>query len=250
MGAANITGRTPGIRAWRKAVNVNYTRYPGTAKLRYAGAAEAASSTKTAESGSSTAKVASSSSWPTDIVQISTAKAAADKLATGQAGTGASLKSRIDQLFQDARDAGTFITFDSSKGGVWMDLSSFTDDELGKIAVDKGGEFSNDLQEYARGALNARVKISLEPYENSVFNGDRRGHTMTINLLYDQMSPDARAALNWTPAMMASNNSMLEGDTKLFGKFSMATVLSNLLNAVQKGGLSFSQSDAHWTQSA
>lgn len=229
-------------------VNVNDTSNRFYKLYLYAGPSSTAKSA--AKNTSATAPSAPAESSAV-VVQISdAAKVASAALSDAQSQPGGSVKAKVDALYAEVKARGSSVTFDISKPGELLDVSSLTDDDLGKIAVDKGGEFSNDLQEYARGALNARVKVSLEPYENSVFNGDRRGHTMTINLLYEQMSEDAKAALNWTPAMMVSNNSMLEGDTKLFGKFSMDTVLANLVNATQKGGISFSLANAKWTQSA
>jgi hypothetical protein len=206
------------------------------AKLLYAGQRSTPKPTK------STGEAApSSASTITDVVQISDAAKAA--LANPLDDTQApqpSLKARVDKLFQDAKDRGSFITFDASKGGEWMDMSSFTDDELAQIYNDKSGEFSKDVSVHAGGALAFRMKVALEPFENAVDSGDRRGQAMAINLLYDQMSPAVRQALGWTPVMMVANNEMLDGDTKFFGPFDESTVITNLLNASKRGGLSFS----------
>ena len=88
-------------------------------------------------------------------------------------------------------------------------------------------------------ALTYRLKVTLEPYENSVFDGDRRAHVMTIIKLYDQMSPDVRRALGWTPDMIAFGEGMLERDTKLYGPFDEDTVTANLLSAAKRGALSY-----------
>ncbi len=227
-------------------MNVNDTSNRFYRLYLYAGPA---SPTKSPAKGNSTTDSSTQPELSGTIVQISdAAKAASAALSDTESQPADSVKTKVDALYAEVKARGSSITFDTSKPGELLDVSSLTDDDLGKIAIDKNGEFTNDLQEYARGALNARVKVSLEPYEDSTFAGDRRGHTMTINLLYEQMSPAARAALDWNPAMILSNNNMLKGDTRLFGKFSMDTVLSNLVNAVQKGGLSFSLSDAKWTQ--
>jgi hypothetical protein len=213
-----------------------YSRGPSMAQLLYAGPPITPKPTNTTDSVAS-----SPPKKGADVVQISDAAKAA--LAKPQDDTQApqpSLKARVDKLFQDARDRGTFITFDSSKGGEWLDVSSFTDDELAQITNDKGAEYPQVLSDYAEGTLNSRLKVTLEPYENSVFDGDRRAHVMTINKLYEQMSLAVRQALGWTPDMIAFGAGMLERDTKIFGPFDENTVISNLLSASNRGGLSFS----------
>ncbi len=212
-----------------------YARDPIDAKLLYAGPPATPKAKKAIGDG------ATSPSTITDVVEISdAAKAAlANQLDDTQAPQ-PSLRARVDKLFQDAKDRGSFITFDSSKGGEWMDMSSFTDDELAQITNDKGSEYPQGLSDCAGGALAFRMKVALEPFENAVDSGDRRGQAMAINLLYDQMSPAVRQALSWTPVMMVANNEMLDGDTKTFGPFDENTVIKNLLNASRRGGLSFS----------
>lgn len=223
---------------------IGYTRYPGTAKLLYAGS-NGGPSGKAVGSGALEPPTSSTA----EILQISdAAKAASDKLATDQAATTPSLKARVNKLFQEARDAGTFITFDSAKGGVWMDMSSFNDDELGKIALDRSHEFSEDLQIYAEAALNARVKVSLEPYEASVSSGDMRGHVSAIKLLYEQMSSDTRAALGWTPDMIEAGQKIYENQTKLHGRFDIDTLFSKLFDAAENGGIGFSVSEVKATK--
>jgi hypothetical protein len=123
-------------------------------------------------------------------------------------------------------------------------MSSFTDDELAKIWLDRSGEFSDELSVHAEATLNARLKVSLEPYEKAVKIGDRRGQATAINALYDQMSDDTRAALRWTPVMMVSNNSMLGGDTEKAGPIEMATIFANLQAAFNNGGLSYNGNQA------
>ena len=217
-----------------------WSRYPSMAKMLNAPHPKAMASV-TDGRATPAAPNSSSSGTSGDTVQISAAaRAASDNLRSTSTEKGGSLKARVDKLFQDARDRGSFITFDSSKGGEWMDVSSFTDDELAQITNDKNHQFPKDLSNYAGGALGQRLKVVLEPYEYSVNNGDRRAHTMTIDKLWNQMTPATRKALNWTPTMMISNDSMLKGDTKIFGLFDENTVIDNLVNAAQRGGLSFS----------
>lgn len=226
-------------------VNVNDTSNRFYKLYLYAGPASAPKSPPKINSATATpAPVASNG---TNVRISDAAKAASAALGDANAPPAASVKDKIDVLYAEVRSRGSSVTFDISKPGELLDVSSLTDNELGKIAVDKGGDFPQELRDYAAGALNARLKVSLEPYENAVSSGDRRAHVMTIKLLYEQMSPDTRAALHWTPTMIVAADKMLEGDTKLFGPFSMDRVHSNLLNAVQRGGLSFSPSTVDQT---
>lgn len=168
-----------------------------------------------------------------DTVEISDAA----KAASEAAGT---LSQKVKAQYDAISARGSSVTFDISKPGELPDLSSFTDDELAKISIDRAGEYSKELSDFAEGALGTRLKQVLEPYESAISSGDRRGHAMTINLLYEQMSPDTRAAMGWTPAMMASNNKTLDWDNREFGAFDMDQVKANLLAAARAGGLSYS----------
>ncbi|WP_283514248.1 hypothetical protein [Sphingomonas sp. 2R-10] len=221
-------------------MNVGVTRNAYMAKYLYAGGAAAPPRKPATDAGPQ------GTTRPTAAgvtVQISDqAKAAQSALQNTSASE--TVKSKVNSLYEEVRTRGSSVTFDTSLPGELLDVSSLTDDDLAKIAVDREGAFSKELSDYATGALAARMKVSLEPYENNVFSGDRRGHAMTINKLYDQMSPDTRIALGWTPAMMASNNRMLEGDTRLFGKFDEDIVMSNLFAATRQGGLSFAVNKA------
>lgn len=206
---------------------IGYTRYPGAAKLLYAGG-DAAAAAKTANSG--TSKPTASSTG--EIVQISdAAKAASDKLSSDQATTAPSLKSRVDKLFQEARDAGTFITFDSSKGGVWMDLSSFTDDELAQITNDKGREYPQDLSDYAQGALSARLAKTLAPFEN-----DLAAYQTGVQQLYKAMTPDVRDALGWDASMLDMSQKLVSFDEKHSGKLEHKSFLAQLIESIQQEG--------------
>ncbi|MCA1956299.1 hypothetical protein [Zymomonas sp.] len=154
-----------------------------------------------------------------------------------------SLKSRINTLFKEARDDGSFITFDSSKGGEWLDLSSFTDDELAQIGKDKNNEFSDDLSKHAIATLAERVAISLKPFEASIEYGDFRGEAMATRALYNHMSQDVRDALGWTESMVEASEKLAEKNTEKLGDFNMDTLWEMLLEAAKKGGLSLQISD-------
>ena len=214
-----------------------WTRYPGMVKMLYANPARTGDVKGDAAASGGTGASAANG----DIVEISAeARAAANSLQTAGAGDITTLKAKVDKLFKEVQSRGSFVTFDSSKGGQWLDVSSLSDDELARITNDKDHQFPQDFSDYAQGSLNQRLQVSLEPYEFAAQNGDRRGHTMTINRLWEKMSPATREALNWTPAMMQSSEGMLKGDTLLFGKFDESVVFDNLIAAARRGGLSFS----------
>lgn len=154
-----------------------------------------------------------------------------------------SLKSRINALFKEARDEGSFITFDSSKGGEWIDFSSFTDDELAQMTNNKDHHFSGDLSLYAGGALAERMKISLEPFEPAAEIGDFRGESMAIRTLYNHMSQNVRDALEWTESMVEGGEEMASHSGKPLHKSHLKTLWDILLEVAQQGGLSLQNSN-------
>ncbi|MFT8972883.1 hypothetical protein [Zymomonas mobilis] len=153
-----------------------------------------------------------------------------------------SLKSRINALFKEARDEGSFITFDSSKGGEWLDVSSFTDDELAQITNNKEGSFSKDLSIYAQAMLAQRAKLSLEPFEAAIGYGDFRGESMAIRTLYNHMSQNVRDALGWTESMVEVGEEMASHSGKALNKSHLKTLWDILLEVAQQGGLSLQNS--------
>ncbi|ART93568.1 hypothetical protein FBY50_1098 [Zymomonas mobilis] len=154
-----------------------------------------------------------------------------------------SLKSRINALFKEARDEGSFITFDSSKGGEWLDLSSFTDDELGQITNNKEGDFSKDLSIYTQAMLAQRVKLSLEPFETAIGYGNFQGEAKAIRTLYSHMSQNVRDALGWTENMVETAEKSATKNTENLGDFNIKSLWEILLEAAKKGGLSLQERD-------
>ncbi|WP_199052107.1 hypothetical protein [Aquitalea sp. ASV15] len=118
------------------------------------------------------------------------------------------------------------------------DYSVFSDQELAAMSLNSSKNFLSIESDQARGALAARVAVSLKPYQAATNAGDRRGHTMAINALYDSMTPEIRHALGWTPVMMEETNLLLESDTKKFGKLDQTGVLNHLKHASSNGGIS------------
>lgn len=213
-------------------------------KYLYTGPASSdATASTTASASAPKSSAATTTGDDAVVVTISDrAQAAIAALSSGSSSNASgSLRDRLNAQYQAAQNNGTFISFDSSKGGQWLDLSSFTDDELAQIELNKNGEFSQDELNLAGGALAGRAAHSLESYGPAVQSGDRRAMMMGIKALYSQMSDDVRSALRWTPDMMASTDDMLNGDSKRLGWLSVDPIVSKLLDASNSGGLHFTQ---------
>jgi hypothetical protein len=194
------------------------------------------SSTDTTKTGNSVSTASNNGV----IVNISNSGKSASTQATEQLSfkdLGMAVRARLDGLKQQAAEkTGTTVSsVDLNK----MDYSSFSDQDLAAMALNSSGNFSKDEQIQAQGWLGERMRISLETYRGATNSGDRRGHAMTIDLLYNQMTPEVRSALGWTPAMIIANDQMLAGDEDKLGKLDISGVLTNLQTTKAHGGLSF-----------
>jgi hypothetical protein len=150
---------------------------------------------------------------------------------------------KLDALKQQAAEkTGTTL---SSVNLNHVDYSSFSDQDLAAMNLNSSGNFSKDEQIQAQGMLNERLRVSLETYRGVTNLGDRRGHAMTIDALYAQMTPEVRRALGWTPMMMAANDHMLAGDEEKFGKLPISGILANLQATQADGGLTFAAGRLH-----
>jgi hypothetical protein len=174
------------------------------------------------------------------VVNISdSAKAASAQAATEPSfkDVGMAARATLDALKQQAAEKTG--TTPSSVNLNHVDYSSFSDQELAAMNLNSSGNFSKDEKIQAQGILNERLRVSLETYRGVTNLGDRRGHAMTIDALYAQMTPEVRSALGWTPTMMAANDRMLAGDEEKFGKLPISGILANLLATQAAGGLRF-----------
>ena len=149
-------------------------------------------------------------------------------------------RAKLDVLKQQAaaKTGTTASTVNVQQAGL-IDYSSFSDQELAAMTLNSSGNFSKTEQDQAQGMLNERLRVSLETYRGVTNLGDRRGQAMTIDALYNQMTPEVRSALNWTPTMMVANDQMLAGDEVKFGKLDISGVLANLRTTQTQGGLTF-----------
>jgi hypothetical protein len=176
------------------------------------------------------------------IVNISNSGKSASTQATEQLSfkdVGMAARAKLDALKQQvAEKTGTTASLVNVQQADF-DYSSFSDQELAAMNLNSSGNFSKTERDAAQGMLNERLRVSLETYRGATNSGDRRGQAMTIDLLYNQMTPEVRSALGWTPAMIMANDQMLAGDEDKLGKLDISGVLTNLQTTQAHGGLSF-----------
>jgi hypothetical protein len=211
--------------------SVSYTKVAGLAQ---------SGSTNTTKAGSSAATAATNGV----IVNISDSGKAASAQATTEPSfkdVGMAARTKLDGLKQQAAEkTGTTVSSVNVQLPGVIDYSLFSDQDLASMDLNSSGNFSQSERDQAGGMLNERLRVSLETYRGATDLGDRRGHAMTIDALYKQMSPEVRNAMGWTPTMMAANNHMLAGDDAKFGKLSTLGIFANLQATQAQGGLSFS----------
>lgn len=148
---------------------------------------------------------------------------------------GKSVRAKLNAIYSEGAKSGTRIVYDTKDGGKFPDVSDWSDQDLAAMALGRDKSFTKDEKVFAEAELNKRLAVALEPFSAATMSGDRRGQAMAINMLYSGMSQEVRAAMNFTPAMMASNNSMLEGDNKLYGALDNQSVLRTLLGTKANG---------------
>jgi hypothetical protein len=177
----------------------------------YSNASSSATGTNVSSLGQSsstdTAKAGNSVSTATNngvIVNISNSGKSASTQATEQLSfkdVGMAARAKLDALKQQvAEKTGTTASLVNVQQADF-DYSSFSDQELAAMNLNSSGNFSKTERDAAQGMLNERLRVSLETYRGATNSGDRRGQAMTIDLLYNQMTPEVRSALGWTPAM-------------------------------------------------
>ena len=196
------------------------------------------SSTDTAKAGNSVSTASNNGV----IVNISNSGKSASTQATEQLSfkdVGMAARAKLDALKQQvAEKTGTTASLVNVQQADF-DYSSFSDQELAAMNLNSSGNFSKTERDAAQGMLNERLRVSLETYRGATNSGDRRGQAMTIDLLYNQMTPEVRSALCWTPAMIMANDQMLAGDEDKLGKLDISGVLTNLQTTQAHVGLSF-----------
>ena len=152
------------------------------------------------------------------------------------ADTGNRTRQLLDAKYAEARKAGTRIKYDMSEQGVRADFSSFSDQELASIALNRNHQFTDDESGWARGEFTERARVALAPFDNDVMHRfDRRGMVLAVNVLYNSATPEVREALRWDEAMMASGAEMLARDTKDFGPIDRQSVAQLVLGTRSTG---------------
>jgi hypothetical protein len=152
------------------------------------------------------------------------------------ADTGNRARQLLDAKYADAAKAGTRVKYDMSEQGIRADYSSFSDQELAAIALNRNHQFTETEAGWASGEFTERTRVALEPFSNDVMHRfDRRGQALAINMLYNGMTSEVREALGWEEAMMVSNNEMLTRDTKDFGPIDRHSVAQLVLGTRSSG---------------
>jgi hypothetical protein len=150
--------------------------------------------------------------------------------------TGNRARQLLDAKYAEARKAGPRIKYDMSEQGVRADFSSFSDQELASIALNRNHQFTDDESRWARGEFTERARVALAPFDNDVMHRfDRRGMVLAVNMLYNSMTPEVRESLRWDEAMMASGAEMLARDTKDFGPIDRQSVAQLVLGTRSTG---------------
>jgi len=179
-------------------------------------------------------KIASSDT----VVTISTTSKNLSENSNNFENVGLQARAKLDSLIKTTAQKNGVTPQAVNVGAMSVnDYSVFSDQELAAMSLNSSKNFLSIESDQARGALAARVAVSLKPYQAATNAGDRRGHTLAINALYDSMTPEIRHALGWSPVMMEETNLLLERDTKKFGQLDFSGVLKNLKHASLNGGI-------------
>jgi hypothetical protein len=188
-------------------------------------------------------KSTTSSSISMDIVDLSeNAKIVIQKQNTSaaQPDETQSLKEKIDQQYMLAEKEGTFITIDTDTGGKLLDWSSFTDEDLAQISLDKHNLFSKDIKEDALGALNARISVSVR----AASGGDMTRELEAEYVLFGQLGDDVKAAIGETDSGHAALGRIIAWEYKVGNLTDLPSDLRSIMNGLalkaQQGGASLS----------
>ena len=122
-----------------------------------------------------------------------------------------------------------------------VDWSILSDQELAAIKLNRDGLFSENESLNGSAALASRMRASLRPFQAAAMMGDFRGQGTAINMLYAQMTPEVREALQWTPAMMVANDQYVRNDIMRFGSLLQDTgsIQQTLAGLSSRGGLAY-----------
>lgn len=124
----------------------------------------------------------------------------------------------LDAQYQEASKKGTNITFDSSKPGVPLDLSSLSDRAVAAIALNKDGLFTDLEVAQAGGYLNGQLQAALAPSFRASSGGDLRPVATEYLNLFDQLEPEVKQALGMTDEHRLAVQDLLKNQESQYGK--------------------------------
>lgn len=140
----------------------------------------------------------------------------------------------LDSQYQDAIKNGTNITFDTSKPGVQLDLSSLSDRAVAAIALNEGGLFSDLEVSTASGYLAGQLQAILKPSFMASNGGDIRPHLTEYLNLFDQLEPEVKQALGMTEEHRLAVQSVLADKEHEYGKLNADEGFTGLLQLLQQ----------------
>ncbi|MDE7548940.1 hypothetical protein PY793_13240 [Acetobacter fabarum] len=152
------------------------------------------------------------------------------------------LKEKIDEQYKQAEKDGTFINTDTDTGGKLLDWSSFTDEDLAQISLDKHNLFSKDIKNDALGALYARISVSI----TASSGGDITRQLESEYVLFGQLGDDVKAAIGETDLGHAALGRIIAWEYKVGNLTDLSSDLRSVMNGLahnaQKGGVSLHSS--------
>lgn len=124
-----------------------------------------------------------------------------------------------------------------------VDWSRFSDQELAAIKLDREGLFNDEESLTASGHLTKRMTESLRPFDRFITMAHDERFSCTARLaLYEQMTPEVREALHFTPDIVAANYQYLSRDTQKFGSLfgsDITGIVQQLAGLSTRGGLTY-----------
>ena len=124
-----------------------------------------------------------------------------------------------------------------------VDWSVLSDQELAAIKLDREGLFNDEESLTASGHLTKRLAESLRPFDRFITMAHDERFSCTARLaLYEQMTPEVREALHFTPDIVAANYQYLNRDSQMFGSLlgsDITGIAQQLAGLSSRGGLAY-----------
>ena len=122
-----------------------------------------------------------------------------------------------------------------------VDWSVLSDQELAAIKLNRYGLFSDEESLTASGGLSARLATSMRPFDWFTTHDERLACAARL-ALYEQMTPEVREALHFTPDIVAANYQYLNRDSQMFGSLlgsDITGIAQQLAGLSSRGGLAY-----------